>query len=222
MQFDAHRQAPLGSEPESTEGDSRDAFALCIGATTGFIDAVDSIRGNAELSDPSDSLPAHKSGKGIAIAKLQAERQSKYLDRAQTLVARNAVAVSVLKNEERKSAGLTQPDAAHASAVRAQEIRSLYSALSPSEKNSVIHGDDAEVLKALYFAPSIGPALLDERSKEVIEQKLLSAHDPARHAAIAVRAEDARRSAYALEVAQNFIGRKRVPQPRVISSTTKR
>ena len=132
------------------------------------------------------------------------------------------MAVAVLENEQRKSAGLIQPNADSASAVRAQEIRTLYLSLSPSEKLRAIHGDDVEVLKALYFQPGIGPALLDERSKEVIADKLLSAHDPARYAAINVRREDARRSAYALSVALGFIGRKRVPQPRVISSGAKR
>jgi hypothetical protein len=203
--FDPYRQAPTGQAPEATEGDAADIAKLCTGAQENFINEVDRIRQDPMLSDE---------GKADKITKLTGERQAQYLDRAQTLDARNQVAVAVLRNEERKSAGLVQPDAAHASAVRAQEIRALYANLSPSEKLAAVHSDDVEVLKALYFQVGIGPALLDAKSKSLIEEKLLSAHDPARHAVINVRIEDARRAAYSLEVTKKFINRNRTPDIR--------
>ena len=83
MIFNARTDAPLGAEPEQTEGPSRESFSLCVHATSGLVDSIDRIRGNAELSDL---------GRQRAIEKLQAERKPD-LGRAAELVKREAAGI---------------------------------------------------------------------------------------------------------------------------------
>ena len=210
MIFNARTDAPLGAPPEQTEGDAQAAFTLCTEATGGFVSAIDAIRSNPELSPV---------GQQIAIAKLQAERAPS-LKRAAELVKREASAVASAEHELKAAAGIVAPAPDSAAAWRAQEIRAKYATLSPSERNSVIHDPttDQETLEAVYHAPALTNAL-SARDRETVESRLLERHDSARHQALSGRREDARRSAYALQVALGFIGRSRVPQPRVISST---
>jgi hypothetical protein len=81
--FQRPNRAPLGAEPEQTEGPSRESFSLCVHATSGLVDSIDRIRGNAELSDL---------GRQRAIEKLQAERKPD-LGRAAELVKREAAGI---------------------------------------------------------------------------------------------------------------------------------
>jgi hypothetical protein len=201
--FDAHRQAGLGSPTEATEGPNFDVFKLATAATENFVDRIDAIRGDPDLSDV---------GKAAAIAKEQAARAPGLADAARRLKKESAD-LDALVHEQHAFAGLTSPAEDSATELRAIAIRSQFAAMSPSDRLQAIHGGSAEVARALYHSFDFGTApLLDARSREVIEDRLLSAANKERHAAIAIRRADHARARAALESATAFVNRGRLPQ----------
>ncbi len=203
--------APLGAAPDAPDGgDSAEAFALCVEATSGFISAIDAIKSNPELSAPSPALPAGRSGQEVATAKLQAERAPKTA-RAAELVKRQKEALAKAGHEEKAAAGISAPASDSAAAWRAQEVRAAFAALSPSARNVVLNGPDTdrETLLALFHSPQLTNTL-SARDRETVEDRLLDLHDSARHATHKAAVEDLRRAEYALQVSMGFVGRSRV------------
>jgi hypothetical protein len=191
--------APMGQAPEAESGDSHDVRVGCEGAIQGLTAAIAAIRADPDRSD---------AGKDKKIGALAAERTAQ-ADKMAKVATREATACEVLTHEERKAASLLSPPGDLGAATRAAEIRQKYSTLSPSERNATINADDpdSEVLRALWFEPRLGNTLLSSRERAIVEDKILAAHDPVKHRAIASRAEDARRAARSLEVTRDFINR---------------
>jgi hypothetical protein len=200
--FDAHRQAGLGTPVEAETGPNADAFKLATAATAGFIDRIDAIRSDPDLSD---------TGKAAAIAKEQAARAPGLAD-AERRLKKESADIQALEHEEKAFAGLISPAEDAATEVRAQGIRSAFAALPASGKLVAVRAGSLETIRALWHWPDLGGVPpIEPKLREVIEERLLSARDPERYGAITIRKADHARAKFALGQALGFVNRNRSP-----------
>lgn len=194
ISFDVRRNAPLGSAPE-IEGDASNAFALATEATVGLVDQVERLRRATD-----DGLSA--AGKERAVAKLRLERQAT-LDRAAKLVESEGTTLDIDAAKLRADAGLTAPPSDSGTAIRAQEIRTIFERLDKTARLAAIRDGDRETLSALHHSPKVA-GLLSEFEAAQVEKALLRAHDAKRYDGIAARRVAHASASHAVEAATKW------------------
>jgi hypothetical protein len=208
IRFDSHRDAALGEPCEATDGPNFSARKIAEAVCDGWIDEVDSIARDTDLSEDTASGPGSRTK---AFVKSQSARMARLKDDADRRLDGEGGDLGALVHTERASAGLVSASGDAATEMRAAAIRAQFQASSVEARLQTIHSGSAEVGRALLFAPDMGgQPLLDARSREVIEDRLLAAQNPERHAALAIRKADHARAKFSVERAKAFIGRKRI------------
>jgi len=208
IRFDAHRDAALGEPCEATDGPNFSARKLAEASVEGWIDEVDAIARDTDLSDDTASGPGSRTK---AFAKSQSARMARLKDDADRRLDREGKDLDALVHTERASAGLVSASGDAATEMRAAAIRAQFQAMSVEARLQAIHSGSAEVGRALLFSPDFGgQPLLDARSRDVLEDRLLSAANPERHASLAIRKADFARAKFSVERAKAFVSRKRI------------